>query len=111
MSFSQPAAAIRLHVIGALAISPSRICFSWRAYGRYGDTTVTRALCSLSASRMRRSRSQWRGGGWWLKRWLLYSKHAYLDNLSKVLPEPHAAFLAGVTVGERSGFPAGLEEG
>src|SRR3990167_6412212 len=50
------------------------------------------------------------GGGWFLKRWLLASKHAYLDNLSKVLPEPHAAFLAGLTVGERSGFPAGLEE-
>ena len=50
------------------------------------------------------------GGGWFLKRWLLASKHAYLDNLSKVLPEPHSAFLAGLTVGERSGFPAALEE-
>jgi len=50
------------------------------------------------------------GGGWFLKRWLLSSKHAYLDNLSKVLPEPHSAFMAGLTVGERSGFPVGLEE-
>ena len=76
--------------------------FDWKAYLAKDNIYFEMFLPEI--------RSQGRGGGWWLKRWLLYSKHAYLDNLSKVLPEPHAAFLAGLTVGERSGFPAGLEE-
>ncbi|MDP3762671.1 MAG: ComEC/Rec2 family competence protein, partial [bacterium] len=76
--------------------------FDWKAYLAKDNIYFEMFLPEI--------RSQGPGGGWWLKRWLLASKHAYLDNLSKVLPEPQAAFMSGLTVGERSGFPAGLEE-
>ncbi len=76
--------------------------FDWKAYLAKDNIYFEMFLPEI--------RSQGPGGGWWLKRWLLASKHAFLDNLSKVLPEPHSALMAGLTVGERSGFPAGLEE-
>lgn len=50
------------------------------------------------------------GGGWRLQRWLFAVKHKFLENISKVLPEPQAAFMAGLTAGERSSFPKTLEE-
>lgn len=50
------------------------------------------------------------GGGFWLKRVLFSVKHSFLDNLSKVLPEPHRSFLAGLTIGERTSLPEELEE-
>ena len=50
------------------------------------------------------------GGGFWLKRFLFAVKHRFLENLSRVLPEPHSAFLAGLTVGERTSLPEELEE-
>lgn len=54
--------------------------------------------------------SQEEGGGFWLKRFLFAVKHRFLENLSRVLPEPHSAFLAGLTVGERTSLPEELEE-
>jgi len=50
------------------------------------------------------------GGGFWLRRFLFSTKRAFLNNLSRVLPEPHNSFLAGITVGEQSGLPDDLEE-
>ena len=49
------------------------------------------------------------GGGLWLKRALFGAKHSFLANLSRVLPEPHNAFLAGGTIGE--GGPVAPEHG
>ncbi|KKT79006.1 MAG: ComEC/Rec2-related protein [Candidatus Giovannonibacteria bacterium GW2011_GWC2_44_8] len=50
------------------------------------------------------------GGGSGVKRFLFSVKHKFLNNLSKVLPEPHRSFLAGVTIGERASLPEKLEE-
>ena len=50
------------------------------------------------------------GGGFWLKRNLFKLKHAFLNNLSQVLPEPHSSFLAGVTIGEKTSLPEAVEE-
>ena len=50
------------------------------------------------------------GGGSRVKRFLFSVKHKFLNNLSKVLPEPHRSFLAGVTIGERASLPEKLEE-
>lgn len=37
-------------------------------------------------------------------------KHAFEENLEAVIPEPHAAFLKGLTLGERESLPADLVE-
>lgn len=37
-------------------------------------------------------------------------KHSFEKNLEKVIPEPHAAFLKGLTLGERESLPADLVE-
>ena len=42
------------------------------------------------------------GGGFFVKRALFQFKHAYLDNLSRVLTYPESALAAGITVGERN---------
>jgi len=50
------------------------------------------------------------GDGSGIKRFLFSVKHKFLDNLSRVLPEPHRSFLAGVTIGERTSLPDEIEE-
>lgn len=50
------------------------------------------------------------GGGFFVKRALFQFKHAYLENLSRVLTHPESALAAGITVGERNSLGAELEE-
>lgn len=50
------------------------------------------------------------GGGFFVKRALFQFKHAYLDNLSRVLTYPESALAAGITVGERNSLGEELEE-
>lgn len=50
------------------------------------------------------------GSGFWLKSFLFSAKRAFLDSLSRVLPEPHAALLAGLTAGERRELPQSLKD-
>ncbi|MDP2676815.1 MAG: ComEC/Rec2 family competence protein [bacterium] len=47
-------------------------------------------------------------GGFFLKRWLFSLKGAYLENIQILLPEPHASFLGGLTVGARRAIPEDL---
>ena len=51
-----------------------------------------------------------RGYGSPAYRLLFTLKHRFADHLASVLPEPHAAFMAGLTIGERQSFPASLTE-
>lgn len=45
-----------------------------------------------------------------LKLFLSRAKHAFEANIDRSLPDPHAAFLKGLTVGERESLPADLVE-
>lgn len=47
-------------------------------------------------------------GGFFLKRLLFSLKGVYLENIQSVLPEPHASFLGGLTVGARRAIPEEL---
>ena len=76
--------------------------FDWKAYLAKDDIYFEMFLPEIL--------SRQEGGGFWLKRMLFKTKHIFLDNLAKVLPEPEAAFMAGLTAGERSGFPKSLSE-
>ncbi|MBU3925830.1 ComEC family competence protein, partial [Patescibacteria group bacterium] len=48
--------------------------------------------------------------GNWIKSQLFKLKKNYLEVLSKVLPEPHTAFMAGLTVGAKQSIPKELQE-
>lgn len=48
--------------------------------------------------------------GGWLKRQLFSLKEKYLNALGRVIPEPHSAFMAGLTVGAKQSIPKGLQE-
>lgn len=50
------------------------------------------------------------GRGSLLKRMLAGIKRAFEDNISRALPEPHAAFLKGLTLGERESLPEDLKD-
>lgn len=50
------------------------------------------------------------GGGNQLMFYLSRLKHSFEKNLEAVIPEPHAAFLKGLTLGERESLPADLVE-
>ncbi len=45
-----------------------------------------------------------------LYRFLFRMKERFASNLDRVLPEPHAAFMAGLIIGERQSFPKSLTE-
>ncbi|PIR70488.1 MAG: hypothetical protein COU46_01280 [Candidatus Niyogibacteria bacterium CG10_big_fil_rev_8_21_14_0_10_42_19] len=47
-------------------------------------------------------------GGSSVKRSLFYLKNKYLESVSGVLPEPHASFLSGLTLGAKRSMPAEL---
>lgn len=49
-------------------------------------------------------------GGFWLKRWLFAVKEKYILNLSSIVSEPYAGFLAGLTVGAKQAMPKSLLE-
>ncbi len=49
-------------------------------------------------------------GGSWLKRRLFSVKEKFIDNLSKVIPEPDAGYLAGLTIGGKKAMPKDLQE-
>jgi len=48
------------------------------------------------------------GKGSWLVLRLTQIKHAFENNIDVILPEPHAAFLKGLLIGERSSLPQSL---
>lgn len=48
------------------------------------------------------------GKGNWLVLRLVTIKHAFENNIDAVLPEPHAGFLKGLLIGERSSLPQSL---
>ncbi|OGF51817.1 hypothetical protein A3I27_00425 [Candidatus Giovannonibacteria bacterium RIFCSPLOWO2_02_FULL_43_11b] len=76
--------------------------FDWKNYLTKDDIYFEMFLPKIT--------KQESGGGSAIKRFLFSVKHKFLDNLSKVLPEPHRSFLAGVTIGERASLPQNLEE-
>ena len=49
-------------------------------------------------------------GGFWLKRKLFDIKEKFIANLSAVIPEPNAGYLAGLTVGAKQAMPKSLLE-
>ena len=50
------------------------------------------------------------GNGFWLKEKLFDLKAEFLSAIAKVVPEPHSAFLGGITVGARESLPESLQE-
>ena len=50
------------------------------------------------------------GNGFWLKEKLFALKAKFLLAISKVTPEPHSAFLGGITIGAREDLPKDLQE-
>lgn len=50
------------------------------------------------------------GKGNTLRIFLSRAKHAFEENIDQALPDPHAAFLKGLTVGERDSLPPDLVE-
>ncbi len=50
------------------------------------------------------------GGGSWIKRQLFFIKEKFIENLSAVMPEPHAGYLAGLTIGGKKAMSKDLQE-
>ena len=50
------------------------------------------------------------GNGFWLKEKLFALKEKFLSAIAKVVPEPHSAFLGGITIGAKEGLPKDLQE-
>ena len=50
------------------------------------------------------------GNSFWLKEKLFALKAKFLSAIASVVPEPHSAFLGGITVGAREGLPESLQE-
>ena len=50
------------------------------------------------------------GNGNFIKQYLFSFKYKYLDSLGAVIPEPHSAFMGGLTVGARQSMPKNLQE-
>ena len=50
------------------------------------------------------------GKGNFIKQYLFSFKHKYLDALGAVIPEPHSAFMGGLTVGAKQSMPKNLQE-
>ncbi len=49
-------------------------------------------------------------GGFWVKEKLFALKKNFTDSLSRALPEPHASFLAGLTIGAKKSMPGDVLE-
>lgn len=50
------------------------------------------------------------GNGFWIKEKLFALKEEFLSAISRVVPEPHSAFLGGITIGAKEGLPESLQE-
>ena len=50
------------------------------------------------------------GNGFWLKEKLFALKEKFLSAIASVVPEPHSAFLGGITIGAREGLPKDLQD-
>lgn len=50
------------------------------------------------------------GNGSWIKEKLFVLKESFIVALAKALPEPHSAFMAGLTVGAKKSIPKDLQE-
>ncbi len=50
------------------------------------------------------------GGGFWLKGKLFTLKEKFIANLSALIPEPNAGYLAGLTIGGKKALPRDLQE-
>lgn len=91
-----------LEVSGTLRVPRSSDDFDWRAYLAKDDILFENYHPTVTLLKS--------GGGWFVVRALLWVKKVYVDALSRALPEPHASFLAGLTVGARKSMPASLQE-
>ncbi|MBI2175268.1 MAG: ComEC/Rec2 family competence protein [Parcubacteria group bacterium] len=91
-----------LEVSGTLRVPRSSSDFDWRAYLAKDDILFESYRPTVTLRET--------GGGWFFIRALLSLKRAYVDALSRILPEPHASFLAGLTVGARKSMPTSLQE-
>ncbi len=49
-------------------------------------------------------------GGSWLQRQLFSMKEKFIDNISKIIPEPDAGYLAGLTIGGKKAMSKDLQE-
>lgn len=50
------------------------------------------------------------GNGSWIKEKLFLLKENFISSLARVIPEPHSAFMAGLTVGAKKSIPKDLQE-
>lgn len=50
------------------------------------------------------------GGGFWLKRQMFFLKEKFIGNLSSLVPEPNASYLAGLVVGGKKAMPKNLQD-
>ena len=50
------------------------------------------------------------GNGFWVKEKLFALKEKFLSAIAGVVPEPHSAFLGGITIGARESLPEDLRE-
>lgn len=50
------------------------------------------------------------GNGNFVKQKLFYIKNKFLSAISSAVPEPHASFLGGITIGAKDGLPKNLQE-
>jgi len=91
-----------LEVEGKLREPENFSDFDWEAYLAKDNIYFEMFLPEITSRK--------EGSGFWLKKFLFEVKHLFLENLSKTLPEPHSALMAGLTAGERAGFPQKLED-
>jgi len=50
------------------------------------------------------------GNGFWVKEKLFTLKNKFLFAIDKAVPEPHSAFLGGITIGAKEGLPKDLQD-
>lgn len=50
------------------------------------------------------------GNGLWIKEKLFELKNKFLSSIDSVVPEPHSAFLGGITIGAKEGLPKNLQD-
>lgn len=92
----------RIEFTGKLRLPRSSADFDWRAYLAKDDIlfeSFQPAVVLLDARASSR-----------IARALFAIKSRYLSVLSRLLPEPHASFLGGLTVGAKRGIPASIQE-
>lgn len=90
-----------LEVRGALQKPENFSDFDWENYLAKDDIFL-----EMFSPRVRRLGN----GGFWIKEKLFGLKRNFVDSLSRALPEPHASFLAGLTIGAKKSMPGDVLE-